>query len=673
MTKQAAKLRGLVNRLNQMRYEYYTLSAPSAPDAVYDRLLDELTQLEKETGIHLANSPTQTVGWPGVDSLQKVQHSVPLLSLEKTKSIEDLKTFSGEHKALLMLKLDGLTLKLEYEGGKLIRASTRGDGDEGDDVTHNTRAIAGVPDHIPYSGRLVVTGECFIKINDFDEIRKTLTDSTGKPYRNGRNLASGSIRLLESATCAQRRLTFMPFHVLDGMEDQPIDTNSRSAKLRLLEDYGFNPCPHVSAATADLEALEGQIRFLQTFAQENHIPIDGIVLIFDDLAYSKSCGRTGHHYRDGIAFKFTDDLYETTLREIEWSTTRSGLVAPVAIFDEREIDGCQVSRAQLHNISFIKRLGLHIGCRILVSKRNQIIPHIEACLDPSNEIVEIPAHCSCCGQPLELRRNEKTPGKVVENIYCTNDLCGDRKLRALKHFVEEKAMDIGGVSTATLEKLVENGFVESPVDLFHLTGYRDELLKLDGFGEKSYNRMMDSIESSRQVIPARFLTAMDIPLIGRSASNTIMAEFGDVEAFEAAVKSRFDFTKLPDIGEVLNQNIYSWFYELDENGEMVPNETNWQLWNNLKKEVIFVNNQNNNTTENPFVGKTVVVTGSIPGLTRFEVQMKVESIGAKASTSVSKKTDYLIVGEKAGSKLEKAKAFGVPCLSWDDFLIKAGA
>lgn len=667
MSQKIDRLRTLVDRLNQYRYEYYVQASPTVSDAVYDRLFDELESLEGETGIRLANSPTQTVGYPAVDALTKVQHPIPLLSLDKVKSIEKLRQFAGPHCALLMLKLDGLTIKLEYENGQLVRASTRGDGNEGDDVTHNARAITGIPQRIPRPGRLVVTGECYIKSDDFADLKGTLTDSSGKPYKNGRNLAAGSIRLLNSATCIQRRLRFTPFNVLEGMED----TDSRALRLGLLAEYGFDECPSYLVEGAEEETLENLIAALQREAEDKRIPIDGIVLTFDDLVYSKGLGRTGHHYKDGMAFKFEDGLYKTTLREIEWSTTRSGLVVPVAVFDEVEIDGCSVSRASLHNINFIKNLELRVGCHILVSKRNQIIPHVEACLDPTAEIADIPEFCPCCGEPVKYRVTEKEPGKVVENIFCTNDLCGDRKLRSLKHFVEEKAMDIGGLSTATLEKLVENGFVDSPVDLYHLSKHREELLNLDGFGEKSYDRLMESIENSRQVKPARFLTAMDIPLIGRTAGNAIMALFGTVEAFEAALMEHFDFTQIPGIGEVLMENIYSWFFEMDEEEHMILNSANWQLWNNLKKEVTFMNNQNNSISENPFVGKTVVVTGSIPGMTRFEVQMKVESIGAKAANSVSKKTDYLIVGEKAGSKLDKAKAFGVPCLSWDEFVAQA--
>lgn len=365
------KQRDLNDRLNRYRDEYYNRNAPSVSDEVYDRLFDELKELEQETGIQMANSPTQTVGYPAVSRLEKTRHEIPLLSLDKTKSSMDLLNFMGEQQVMLMLKLDGLTVKLTYENGELLEAATRGDGDEGEIITHNTRAISGIPSHITYKERLVVTGEGFIRPSDFEELKTSLQDSSGKPYKNGRNLAAGSIRLMDAKICQERRLVFMPFGVLEGFPH----LTRKSDKLRELRALGFQPCKYlVTKQKLTLENVEAGIYQLRQYATDKDIPIDGIVVSFNDIAYAQSCGRTGHHYKDGLAYKFEDDLHESLLQYIEWTPGRTGEIAPVAVFTPVEIDGCEVSRASLHNLSFIEDLELMAGNRILVSKRNMIIP-----------------------------------------------------------------------------------------------------------------------------------------------------------------------------------------------------------------------------------------------------------------------------------------------------------
>lgn len=358
------KQRELNDRLNRYRDEYYNRNAPSVSDEVYDRLFDELKELEQETGIQMANSPTQTVGYPAVSRLEKTRHEIPLLSLDKTKSSMDLLNFMGEQQVMLMLKLDGLTVKLTYENGELLEAATRGDGDEGEIITHNTRAISGIPSHITYKERLVVTGEGFIRPSDFEELKTSLQDSSGKPYKNGRNLAAGSIRLMDAKTCRERRLVFMPFGVLEGFPH----LTRKSDKLRELRALGFQPCKYlVTKQKLTLENVEAGIYQLRQYATDKDIPIDGIVVSFNDIAYAQSCGRTGHHYKDGLAYKFEDDLHESLLQYIEWTPGRTGEIAPVAVFTPVEIDGCEVSRASLHNLSFIEDLELMAGNRILVS------------------------------------------------------------------------------------------------------------------------------------------------------------------------------------------------------------------------------------------------------------------------------------------------------------------
>lgn len=348
------RIHALTNQLNQYRDEYYNQNAPSVSDAAYDRLYDELERLETDTGIRMTNSPTCTVGYPVVSSLKKVRHEIPLLSLEKTKSVAELLSFQCGHCVNLLHKLDGLTTELIYEGGKLQRVSTRGDGEIGEDITHNAGAIRGIPKSLPYEERLVIAGESFIHKSDFGWLKKQLLDSSGKPYKNSRNLAVGSVRAFDSAVCAQRCVNFLPFSVLKGLEHIETNPDSKRAKLIKLTEFGFGKVRCIQYTGKNMDILDLHIKALKLKAEEDDIPIDGVVLTFDEIEYSKSRGRTGHHYKDGLAFKFEDDLFESRLRQIEWTPSRTGEIFPVAIFDAIEIDGCEVSRASLHNLSFIE-------------------------------------------------------------------------------------------------------------------------------------------------------------------------------------------------------------------------------------------------------------------------------------------------------------------------------
>ena len=574
--KNYTQVRDLTAQLNQYRDEYYNKNAPSVSDAEYDRLLDELAALEEETGICMADSPTQTVGYPAVSSLEKTHHAIPLLSLDKTKSVVDLLGFIGEQQIMLMLKLDGLTLKLTYDDGRLVQAATRGDGNEGEVVTHNTRGISGIPQTIPYKERLVVTGEAFIRPGDFELLCNTLTDSSGEPYRNGRNLAAGSVRLLNAADCAARKVTFMPFGVIEGFSDLAL----KSKKLYRLAELGFSPCKFfVTTRSLNQQEAETGIARLRSYAREQDIPIDGIVASYNDIAYSATCGRTGHHYKDGLAFKFEDETFETVLREIEWNPSRSGEIAPVAIFDTVQIDGCEVSRASLHNLNFINALQLKSGCRVLVSKRNQIIPHIEDNLDRGNEYnlaAVIPRACPCCGQAtrVHVRRGSKTGATMT--LHCDNEQCGTRRLRKFVHFAGKKAMNIEGLSEGTLEKLIGRGWLNSYLDVYRLDEHAAEIVKMDGFGEKSWQKLWDAIQRSRDSTFERYVVAMDIPLVGRTASGVLAKQFdSDLAAFEEAALTGYDFTQLPDFGEALNESICKWFED----------EENFCIWEELQTMV----------------------------------------------------------------------------------------
>ncbi len=670
MSQKTERIHQLVDKLNQYRDEYYNKNAPSVSDAVYDHLYDELERMEKETGIILSNSPTQTVGYKAVSSLKKVRHRIPLLSLDKTKLISDLVSFVKDHAALLMLKLDGLTVKLVYEDGKLVEGSTRGDGNEGELITHNIAAFRNAPLSIPFKGHLELSGEGFIHKSDFEHLKDTLVGSDGKPYRNARNLASGSIRCLDAGICKEREISFFAFNILEGMDGFGDIRDSRSALLLSMIDHGFGICPFVPIpAGATAEKIEKQIQNMQELAEISDIPIDGMVLRYDSLSYSASLGRTGHHYNDGIAFKFEDDTYETVFRSIEWQTGRSGEIAPVAMFDTVEIDGCEVSRASLHNLTFIKGLELHPGCRILISKRNMIIPHVEENLDRGNYQDMTPQICPCCGQPTRTYSRAGDKGRIVETLHCDNPECGSRVLQRFVHFAAKKAMNIRGLSEATLEQLIQLGALKNYQDLYHLDRYRDEIIEMEGFGEKSYENLIASINESRSTTFVRFVVAMDIPLIGRTASRILDGHFhGNLRELELAALDRFDFTCLEGIGDIMSSNIHEWF----------RNSDHLLLWRGLQKELHFENgldakasgeeNNMNETNNNTFAGFTIVATGKLENFTRNGINAKIISLGATPGSSVTKKTDYLICGEKAGSKLAKAQQLGITVLTEQQFL-----
>lgn len=656
----------LTERLNRCRHEYYNLNAPTISDQEYDKLFDELTRLEQVTGIQMANSPTQTVGYSPVSELPKTTHRIPLLSLDKEKRSAALLDFIGNQLVLLMLKLDGLTIKLTYENGTLVEAATRGDGNEGEVVTHNARGITGIPQKIPYSGHLVVVGEAFIRPSDFTKLKDKLLDSSGKPYKNGRNLAAGSVRLLDARVCKERCVTFMPFNVLEGLEALEL----KSDRLMQLWGYGFTVCPYLKTTAAlNQRYIDMGIERLQELAKKHDVPIDGIVVTYNNVAYSKSCGRTGHHYKDGIAYKFEDDAFETRLQSIEWNPTRSGEIAPVAIFDPVEIDGCEVARASLHNLSFIEGLELMPGNRIKVSKRNMIIPHVEENLDRGGFSLDavIPRQCPCCGEPTRVHESKSTADgreRITRTLFCDNPKCETRRLQQFVHFVGEKAMDIEGLSEATLEKLIGRGLLHNYMDIYRLDDHRAEIIKLEGMGEKSWQRLWDAIQRSRNTTFERYLIAMDIPMIGNTASRTLARTFqSDLNAFEEAVVSGYDFTQLPDFGETLQNNIRAWF----------ESEDNWYIWYELRELVqIAPPAPMPEATASPFTGLTIVVTGKVEPYTREGINAKIESLGAHAGSSVSSKTDYLICGENAGSKLDKAQALGVKILSPAEFFRMAG-
>lgn len=660
------EIKTLVQTLNEQRDAYYNRNSPTMTDKEYDRLFDRLAKLEKESGIVFSNSPTQSVGYYPVSELKKVRHPRALLSLEKTKQIQELVDFMENQDTLMMLKLDGLTVKLVYEEGRLVQASTRGDGDIGEDITHNIPAFENVPLTISYKERLVAVGEAFIYKDVFQQLKDTIRDGNGEPYKNARNLASGSARSLNPEVFKGRHINFIPFNVLEGL-DGGEDVDSREFKLMQLAALGFDICPYVwlEAGRYSEKELSEQIGKLVAVAGEKELPIDGLVLIYDSLSHSAKCGRTGHHYKDGLAYKFEDETYETSLQEIEWTPSRSGDLAPVAVFDPVEIDGADVSRASLHNLSFIRNLELVPGCRILVSKRNMIIPHIEDNLDRGFYYDTYPVQCPCCGSPTRIREGRTNKGKVLETLHCDNPECDSQILKKYVHFVAKKAMDISGLSESTLRRFLECGWLTSFQDIYHLDRYRKEMIALEGYGEKSYEKLWTAINESRNTDFIHYLTAMDIPMVGRTKSRVLCEVFeGSLNRFEKAAIGNYDFSKLEDFGDTLNRNIHTWFAD----------EDNLSLWRNLQMEMNFRTVENRAAEEkpvsskNPFQGCTIVATGKLMNFTRDGINSKIYELGGKPGSSVSKNTDYLICGEKAGSKLAKAQSLGITILSETEFL-----
>jgi len=671
-TEKMSRVRELVIELNHHRHLYYNENAPIISDAEFDKLFDELTTLEKETGLILSNSPTQNVGAPVISSLPVVQHDTPLLSLDKTKEPEDVVKFVGEFDALLMLKLDGLTVNIKYNNGELIQASTRGDGHEGEEITHNARVFLGVPLKIPHKGYLSLTGEAYILNKDFEHLKATIVGSDGKPYKNSRNLAAGSARQHDAGECAKRRVRLSIFGILDGTSlkaveyinnSNPVivDINSKSSMLNYLFNIGFDVV-HFHKLNNNVIDL---IPRLEAYAKEHGIPIDGLVTTYDDVTYSKSLGRTGHHYRDGLAFKFEDDTVETMLRSVTWKVTRTGLLSCTANFDTVEIDGTDVSNASLHNIKFIEGLNLKIGDRITVSKRNMIIPHVETNLDSdkpltSSEQTVVINICPCCGYSLATINNEDGE----PSLYCENKTCADRILRQFEHFVSKKAMDISGLSTATLKKFIEVGLLNSKIDVFSLGEHEDTIVKIDKFGKKAFERLVNAIKESQTTTMEKFIISMDIPMLGRHASAILCKAFDyDINKIRDAAIENYDFTTLEDFGEILQQNICNWF----------KLESNINQWNQISKLLTFKTAKIQQTiTDNPFTGKIIVATGSFETFTRDSVNEQITALGAKAGSSVSKKTDYVIIGEKAGSKKEKAESLGITILTEAKFREMAG-
>lgn len=629
-----ARVEYLVKELNK-HTELYDNGVPEISDKEWDDMYFELVELEQEWGYILPDSPTQKVNYTVVNELQKIKHNHPMLSLDKTKNIEEIKSFVGTKDWIAMLKLDGLTCSLLYEDGHLVRAETRGDGEIGEDVTHNAMVIPSIPKKIPNKNRLIVDGEIVCTLDDFKEFENE--------YKNARNFASGSIRLLDSAECAKRKLTFVAWDCIDGYDTK---NNSLNKKLAELIDYNFEI---VSFTILDLDNAAQWLKIKND--EYTHYPIDGIVFKWNNCAEYESAGRTGHHFRGGMAFKFYDELYETQLSDVEWTMGKTGSLTPTAIFQTVQIDGCDISRASLHNISIIKKLGLTNNCTVKISKRNEIIPQIEECLQDGDSAIEIPKYCPVCNGLTEVVKENES-----EVLMCTNPNCSGKLLGRLKFFVSKPAVNIEGLSEAILDFLITERWVKKFKDIYHLEEHRYEWEKFDGFGKKSVDKILKSIEESRNITCANFITALSIDGVGKSAAKTISDAFnGDFYEFMEAFDDGFDWTTLTDIGDKTAQNINEYLakndvevYELAEEFEFIVPE---------KTEII----------DNPLNGIKFCITGSF-SQSRDKLKEQLESKGAKFVSSVSKNLDVLFCGEKAGSKLTKAQSLGVRVVYEDELM-----
>lgn len=645
-----SKIKELVSQLNKYRDSYYNDSDSKISDYEYDILFDELKRLENETGCIMSNSPTQTVGYEVKSALEKHKHSHPMLSLDKTKSISDLVKFAGNKDCLLMHKLDGLTVLLTYDDGVLTLAETRGNAEEGEIITHNARVFKNIPLTIPYKGHFEVEGEAIITYGDFEKINSKLHDD--KKYKNPRNLVSGSVRQLDSSIAANRNIQFIVWKIPTNLGDT---YTNRFEKAR---EFGFDVVENIVVCKYDsAEDYDRYTYELKTISTELGIPIDGLVVTYNDIQYGESLGTTGHHPRHSIAYKFYDEESVTTLKDIEWSIGKTGDLTPVAIFDEVELEGTTVSRASLHNISICKELQLGIGDEITVYKANAIIPQVRENLTKSNNLI-IPSTCPACGGTTEMVKDNDT-----EVLRCKNPSCKGKLLGRLTHFVSKKGMDIDGLSESTLAKFVELGWVKNLFDIYgSLHTHYMELIGMEGFGKRSVEKLDSAIENSKDVELKNFITSLSIPGIGSSQSKELAKKFKTWDDFSDAGFGDYNFSELEGFGDVLDKNIHIWFatmWDEDRVGQLVKNL-------NITNTVI-----EEQTADSTITGKVFVITGSLEHFeNRNQLREEIEKKGGKVTGSVTSRTDFLINNDMTSSstKNEKAKKLNIPIISEYDFL-----
>ena len=636
----------LVELLNKASRSYYQDAQEIMSNYEYDRLYDELQNLEKELGITLSNSPTVNVGYEVVSELPKERHESPMLSLDKTKEVEELKNFVGNQKVLMSWKMDGLTIVLTYRDGKLYKAVTRGNGEVGEVVTNNAKVFKNVPVQIAYRGELILRGEAVIGYHDFEKINEEIEDVDAK-YKNPRNLCSGSVRQLNNQITAKRNVMFYAFTLVqaDGVDFQ----NSRACQMEWLKAQGFTT---VEYHMVTIDTVEDEVAKFSSEISKNDFPSDGLVLSYDDIAYGRSLGRTAKFPRDSYAFKWQDEIRETILREIEWSPSRTGLINPVAIFDPVELEGTTVSRASVHNISIMEELELGIGDKIEVYKANMIIPQIAENLTRSG-VKDIPERCPVCQGETKIRQvgNAKA-------LYCMNPECQAKHVKAFALFVSRDALNIEGLSEATLEKFISRGYIHTFADIFHLDRYKDEIQGMEGFGEKSYRKLIESVKKARTTTLPRVVYSLGIAGIGLANAKVICRELKyDVEALLMVTEE--ELNEIQGVGEVLAKAFTGYFSDAKhvENFRKLLEELTIPEETSTKKQI--------------FEGVNFVITGSVTHFAnRGEVKELIESLGGKVTGSVTSKTNYLINNDvtSTSSKNKKANELGIPIISEETFL-----
>ena len=652
------RIEELVELLNQAGKAYYQEGKEIISNLEYDKAYDELVRLEEETGIVLSASPTQNVGYSVATALPKEEHASPMLSLDKTKSVETLQSFLGEQKGILSWKLDGLTVVMTYEKGELIKAVTRGNGRIGEIVTENAKRFRNLPLRIPFKGRLVLRGEALIRYSDFAKINEEIPEE-GAKYKNPRNLCSGSVRQLDPKITWERRVYFFPFTLVSVEEGEdeasresgglPDFHNSHEAEFEFLEQQGFQV---VGRRAVNKEELPVAVSDFSEQVKKNDFPSDGLVLLMDDISYGKSLGTTAKFPRNAIAFKWEDEEEKTILREVEWSPSRTGLINPVAIFDPVELEGTVVSRASLHNISYMEDLKLGIGDEITVYKANMIIPQIGENLTKSGQL-PIPEHCPACHEETKIVQD-----KEAKMLYCENPHCPAKRIKQFALFVSRDALNIEGLSEMTLEKFIGKGFIQEFPDLFSLEEHKEEIIAMEGFGQKSYDKLIENAEKARETSLARLLYGLGIGGIGASNARVLSEAFHeDAEALSRAELS--EVVSIKGIGPILGESIVRYFKE----------EENCRLF---RKLLSILHLHKEERAENAALsGKVFVITGSLAHFqNRKELEEEIRKAGASTASSVSKNTSYLINNDKnsTSSKNKKAKELGIPILSEEDFL-----
>lgn len=641
----------LVEQLNKASKAYYQDAEEIMSNYEYDKLYDELVALEEELGITLSNSPTVNVGYEVLSELPKERHESPMLSLDKTKNVEELKAFVGNQKAVMSWKMDGLTIVLTYRGGELYKAVTRGNGEVGEVITNNAKVFKNIPLKIQYTGELVLRGEAVISYSDFEKINAKIEDVEAK-YKNPRNLCSGSVRQLNNQITAERNVCFYAFSLVsaEGVDFE----NSRAVQMDWMKEQGFEVVEHYSVTKENVE--DQVIKFSEKIV-ENDFPSDGLVLVYDDIEYGRSLGRTSKFPRDSYAFKWADEIRQTKLLEIEWSPSRTGLINPVAIFEPVELEGTTVSRASVHNISIMEELELGIGDEIEVYKANMIIPQIAENLTRSG-VSQIPEVCPVCGGATEVRQVSN-----AKALYCLNPECQAKHVKSFALFVSRDALNIEGLSESTLEKFISKGFIKDFVDIYHLDRYEEDIKSMEGFGEKSYNKLIASVEKSRTTTLPKVIYALGIAGIGLANAKVICKEFqNDIQKIQNLTME--ELNEVQGIGQVLATAFTEYFAD----------EKHVENLEKLLKELV-IPEEKEETGAQIFAGVNFVITGSVNHFAnRNAVKEKIESLGGKVTGSVTSKTNYLINNDvtSTSSKNKKANELGVPIISEEQFLEMIG-